>query len=104
MAQFQIDLEAASKAAKGNLDYYDNVHVEITDADHELVSETGHGIADGTSLDLNIAPLLDQQTTEQVSRVGTILLAIVSIAFVISFVLAIFRGSLLSTWLCINTM
>ena len=100
----QIDLEAASVAAKGNLDYYDNVHVDFTDYDHELVSETGHGIADGTSLDLKIAPLVDQQTTQQVNKMGTILLAVVSIAFVISFVVAIFRGSLLSTWLCINTM
>lgn len=49
-AHFQIDIEAASKASEGNLQYYDNVSLTFTDADHELTSDKGESIEYGTTL------------------------------------------------------
>jgi hypothetical protein len=86
------------------LQYYDNVSLTFTDTDHELKSDKGESIDYGTTLNFKIAPLIDQKTASRVDTIGTIVLSMVGIAFTIAFVLAIFRGSLLSTWLCINTM
>ena len=84
---------------------YDNVLVTIRDFNSEITSVDGKHVKSGAYSFKISAPLLDHKTASKIQIFDKILLSIIAVLITITFVLAIFRnGSLVATWLCINTI
>jgi len=77
--------------------------VTVNDKDGELISASGKNIKHG-SFDFKISPLVTHETASKVFVIGVLIFSIFIIAVIITFVLAVCRSSLISTWLCINTL
>lgn len=58
----------------------------------------------GKTVTWQLPPLAKKETMNRVERIAYLWLVLVCIALVVSLILAAFRGSLVSTWLFINTM
>jgi len=69
-----------------------------------IYSETGKEISADEEVSFEIAGLVDHLTTKSVNVVGTLLLSLAGLALLICFVLALFQGSLVASWMMINTL
>ena len=81
------------------------MEVTIKDEAEEITSASGKYIKTESIDDFKIAPLVDQSTAKRMQSIGTILQTLFAASLIITFVVALFfKGSLLTTWLCINTV
>ena len=81
------------------------MEVTIKDEAEEITSASGKHIKTESIDDFKIAPLVDQSTAKRMQSIGTILQTLFAASLIITFVVALFfKGSLLTTWLCINTV
>ena len=77
----------------------------IKDEAEEITSASGKHIKTASINDFKIVPLVDQSTAKRMQIIGTILQTLFATSLIITFVLALFfKGSLLTIWLCINTV
>ena len=80
------------------------MQVTIKNEAEEITSASGKHLQP-ERIDFKIAPLVNQNTAKHVKIIGIIMLSLLAAALIITFVLALFfQGSLLTTWLCINTI
>lgn len=81
------------------------MEVTIKDEAEEITSASGKHIKTESIDDFKIAPLVDQSTAKRMQSIGTILQTLFAASLIITFVVALFfKGSLMTTWLCINTV
>ena len=109
LAHLQLDLDGLQRnldqsQAILHLSDFDGLNLSIDDSDGRLTSISGDHIKTDQSADFKIASLIDRQTAGLVKTLSTILLSILGVSLTITFSLAMFRGSLATTWLCINTL
>ena len=109
LAYLQLDLDGLQRnldqsQAILHLSDFDGLNLSIDDSDGRLTSISGDHIKTDQSADFKIASLIDRQTAGLVKTLSTILLSILGVSLTITFSLAMFRGSLATTWLCINTL
>lgn len=102
-AQIQMDLDSVRDKAT-NAELYDNVSITFNDAAGTFVSDNGKGISFGETINYSLGPLTRKSEVLAVETVGHLWIALVLIATVISITLAMFQGSLVSTWMLINTL
>lgn len=98
-----MDLDSVRDKAT-NAELYDNVSITFNDAAGTFVSDNGKGISFGETINYSLGPLTRKSEVLAVETVGHLWIALVLIATVISITLAMFQGSLVSTWMLINTL
>jgi len=58
----------------------------------------------GEKLDWKLPPLVNKSTSAQIESIGNLWLSLICIGVAVSFFLAIFQGSLVTTWMFINSL
>ena len=89
---------------KIDTEIYDNMSITFNDASGTFVSENGKGINFGESIQWSLKPLVKKSMTIGIETLGNFWLSLILISLTISFFLAIFSGSLVSTWMLINSL
>jgi len=69
-----------------------------------MKSASGKQVSFGTTISWKLPPLVPVEAKNRIETVASLWIVLICIALVISIVLAAFKGSLVSTWLFINTM
>lgn len=102
-AEIQMDLDSIRQQ---NIDteVYDNVSITFNDAAGNFVTDNGKGINFGETVSFSLKPLVKQSKVDAIETLANLWLALILIATVISITLAVFQGSLVSTWMLINTL
>lgn len=102
-AQIQMDLDSIFER---NIDMqvYDNVSIQFNDATGAITTQSGKGINFGETISWQLQPLVKKSVTDGVQGLAKLWLTLVIIAITITFFLAIFQGSLVSTWMLINSL
>ena len=98
-----MDLDALRRD-KVDTEIYDNMSITFNDAGGTFVSENGKGISFGESIKWTLKPLVKKSVTVGIETLGNFWLTLILIALTISFFLAVFQGSLVSTWMLINSL
>lgn len=102
-AEIQMDLDKLRRD-KIDTEIYDNMSITFNDASGTFVSENGKGINFGESIQWSLKPLVKKSMTIGIETLGNFWLSLILISLTISFFLAIFSGSLVSTWMLINSL
>ena len=102
-ARLQMDLDALY-AEDIDISAYDNLEITFNDGTNMLTSADGKYVGMGKKVQWKLQPMVKQETTSKFSSISSIWLALISLALTISFILALFQGSLLPTWMLINSL
>lgn len=87
-----------------DLSVYDNLQIAFNDGTGILKTADGQQVAMGKTVQWKMQPMVKEDTTTKYETIGKIWLALISLALTISFFLALFQGSLLPTWMLINSL
>ena len=102
-AEIQMDLDSIRQQSI-DTEVYDNVSITFNDAAGNFVTNNGKGINFGETVQFALTPLVKQSKVDAIETLANLWLALILIATVISITLAVFQGSLVSTWMLINTL
>lgn len=102
-AQLQMDLESIRDYNQNSEDY-NTISISFNDAAGNFVSENGKGISFGQTIEWTVQPLVKKSVTDNIQALANLWMTLVVLALVISFFLAVFQGSLLPTWMLVNTL
>jgi len=80
------------------------VSIQFNDADGTFASQSGKGINFGETIQWELTPLIKKSVTDGIDSLGNLWLALILTAVTISLFLAVFQGSLVSTWMLINSL
>ena len=86
------------------MEVYTDLEITFNDSDGTFTSADGKGINFGEKLKFKIGPLVPDDTSRKVNAFASIWVTCIWIALAITFLLALFQGSLVATWIFINTM
>ena len=98
-AQLQMHIEQVERYRD-----YDSLDVTFYDASGLIQSPSDKRMDFGKSAKWKLAPFLDSANKARVDTISTLWVALVLISLTLSFVLALMHGSLVSTWMLINTL
>lgn len=97
-----MDLD--SLISSDNYGDLDSIVVSFNDATGALKSENGKQIDFGKTINFRLPALKDQSEEETTDALGYMWLTLIWMALSISFILAVFQGSLVHTWIFINSL
>jgi len=104
-AHLVMDLDTTrSQLSDSEMESYDNLIMTFNDLNGTFTSESGKSVNFGHEVKWPLSPLISKEQVSGVESLGSLWLALIYIAIAISFFLAIFKGSLLSTWMMINSL
>jgi len=103
LGHLQMDLEKLQEQ-KVDLDTYDSIEITFNDAVGLLKSDDDKQVNFGEKLDWKLSPLVNKDTASRTEYIVNLWLSMICIGLAISVFLAIFEGSLISTWIFINSM
>ena len=84
---------------------YDNLEIAFYDAAGIIQSIDGKGINFGEKVEWKISPFSQKQKdSASMDSLAYFWLCLVCFAVIVSFILAIMKGSLVSTWMLINSL
>lgn len=84
---------------------YDNVSITFNDAGNTFVSDNGKVVNFGETIEWSMKPLVKNSVIAGLQTLGHLWVSLILIAIAVSFFLAVFfEGSLVSTWMLINSM
>jgi len=86
------------------LQNYDSLQITFNDAIGQLKTNNDKQVNFGEKLDWKLPPLVSKNTYAQVESIGNLWLSLICIGISVALFLAIFKGSLVSTWIFINSL
>ena len=103
-ANLQMNLD---KLREDNVDLqvYDNLEISLNDGQGVLKSESGKQVEFGKTVEWNLSvPFVQDKEITSMRALANFWIALICLAVMITFVLALFKGSLVQTWMLINTL
>ena len=101
LAHLQLDIESLHEQSI-NTDEYDTVQVAIYDT--ALTGVNGKHVPWGEKAETKMPALLEFQETKMLDALSNLVVGLICLVVGISMLVAAFRGSLVSTWIFINTL
>ena len=103
-AHLMMDLDALRDEGI-DLTLYDNIEISFNDGEELLSSESGKHVEFGKKINWSLtAPFVDEKEVSLMLTLANFMIALMTLAALITFVLGLFKGSLVSMWMLVNTL
>jgi len=102
-AHLVMDLDTV-RSQGTNMESYNSLSVTFNDLNGTFMSESGKPVNFGYQVQWPLSPLVSTEKISGMESLGSLWMTLIYIALAISLFLAIFQGSLLSTWMMINSL
>ena len=88
-----------------DMQVYDNLEISFNDGQGVLKSESGKQVEFGKTVEWSLSvPFVQEKEVSSMRALANFWIALICLAVMITFVLALFKGSLVQTWMLINTL
>lgn len=102
MATVQMDLVDLQQ--KADLVEINSISITFKDSDGKLYGASGKKLANGQKLEFEIPPLVEKTQSKSSEAIADLWLSLIWVSLAITFLLAIFQGSLVTTWIFVNSL
>lgn len=103
VGHLQMDLENL-QAKQVNLDVYDELQITFNGAPGQFKSAGGKQINFGQQVSWQLPPLINKGSASNLEALSAFWVVLICVLLSISLLLALFQGSLVASWMLINTL